>query len=295
MELWQNLLNYIFIDMTLLEDLFCDRDDNEIDCLCCGHTVDVTPYIRYSLPTVLHKLKCSKCSSKKFSILGSDMGLNGIYANNIKLDGGLITSISYPVFAFYGGLANLEVMCEETITINGSIKRTIDSYSLCDYLIYEEYDLKGNLISAEPHDLLRDFYYKNRLLPVKKISNTKVSFSMIEIDYENDIFSQEEKNKRFIIDRESEWLIEIPFEDLEEKNNKLTTKEGMYDWGNMGPRHTGFVNKAINSSGDFQRLYIVDGEIDEQYPVWTFNKESNLLSLDCNIGDETFNLFKYKK
>ena len=40
---------------------------------------------------------------------------------------------------------------------------------------------------------------------------------------------------------------------------------------------------------------IVDGEIDEQYPVWTFNKESNLLSLDCNIGDETFNLFKYKK
>lgn len=281
--------------MTLLEDLFCDWDDNEIDCLCCGHTVDVTPYIRYSLPNVLQKLKCSKCSSKKFSILGSDMGLNGIYANNIKLDGGLITSISYPVFAFYGGLTNVEVMCEETITINGSIKRTIESYSLCDCLIYEEYDLKGNLISAEPHDLLRDFYYKNRLLPVKKISNTKVSFSMIEIDYENDIFSQEEKNKRFIIDRESEWLIEIPFEDLEEKNNKLTTKEGMYDWGNMGPRHTGFVNKAINSSGDFQRLYIVDGEIDEQYPVWTFNKESNLLSLDCNIGDETFNLFKYKK
>jgi len=281
--------------MTLLEDLFCDWDDNEIDCLCCGHTVDVTPYIRYPLLNVLQKLKCSKCSSKKFSILGSDMGLNGIYANNIKLDGGLITSISYPVFAFYGGLTNLEAMCEETITINGSIKRTIESYSLCDCLIYEEYDLKGNLISAEPHDLLRDFYYKNRLLPVKKISNTKVSFSMIEIDYENDIFSQEEKNKRFIIDRESEWLIEIPFEDLEEKNNKLTTKEGMYDWGNMGPRHTGFVNKTINSSGDFQRLYIVDGEIDEQYPVWTFNKESNLLSLDCNIGDETFNLFKYKK
>ena len=281
--------------MTLLEDLFCDWDENEIDCLCCGHAVDVTPYIRYPLPNVLQKLKCSKCSSKKFSILGSYMGLNGIYANNIKLNSGLITSISYPVFAFYGGLTNLEVMFEETITINGSIKRTIESYSLCDCLIYEEYDLKGNLISAEPHDLLRDFYYKNRLLPVKKISNTKVSFSMIEIDYENDIFSQEEKNKRFIIDRESEWLIEIPFEDLEEKNNKLTTKEGMYDWGNMGPRHTGFVNKAINSSGDFQRLYIVDGEIDEQYPVWTFNKESNLLSLDCNIGDETFNLFKYKK
>ena len=79
-----------------------------------------------------------------------------------------------------------------------------------------------------------------------------------------------------------------------EKNNKLTTKEGMYDWGNMGPTHTGFVNKAINSNGDFQRLYIVDGEIFEQHPVWTFNKESKLLSLDCNIGDEIFNLFKYK-
>ena len=292
--LWQNLLNYIFIDMTLLEDLFCDWDDNEIDCLCCGHTVDVTPYIKDPLPNVLQKLKCSKCSSKKFFILGSDMGLNGIYGHNIELDGGLITSISYPVLACYGRLGNLEVMCEETIAINGSIKRAITSYSLGDDLISEEYDLKGNLISAEPHDLLRDFYYKNRLLPVKKISNTKVSFRMIEIDYEDDRFSQEEKNKRFIIDRESEWLLEIPFEDLEEKNNKLTTKEGMYDWGNMGPTHTGFVNKAINSNGDFQRLYIVDGEIFEQHPVWTFNKESKLLSLDCNIGDEIFNLFKYK-
>ena len=282
--------------MTLLGDLFGDWDENEIDCLHCGHSGDITPYLRYPLPNVLQKLKCSKCNSKKFSILGSDFDVNGIYANNIKFDDGLITSISYPIFASYGGLMGLEVMCEERITINGSIKRKIDSSSLGygEYLISEEYDLKGNLISAEPHDLLRDFYYKNRLLPVKKISNTKVSFQMIEIDYENDRFSQEEKNKRFVIDRESEWLIEIPFEDLEEKNNKFTTKEGMYDWGNMGPRHTGFVNKAINSNGDFKRFYIVEGEINKQYPVWTFNENKNLLSLDCNIGDETFNLFKQK-
>lgn len=43
---------------------------------------------------------------------------------------------------------------------------------------------------------------------------------MIEIDYEISNLSEEENRKRYVVDRESEWILEIPYEHLEKVDGK---------------------------------------------------------------------------
>ena len=279
--------------MTSFGDLFESFEEEEVVCVKCKSMGIVSGYSHYPIKEILKRLRCSMCNSRKFSICGNDEWC-WINANDMNFHGESLVGISYPLYAFYGGLTNVEVMCLEKISIDKSIKRVIDSHSLTygEFLIYEEYDLDGKLIEAKSHDLLSNYFIDNKLTPVKETVNDKTVFEMIEIDYEISNLSEEENRKRYVVDRESEWILEIPYEHLEKVDGKYATIKQMYDWGNLGPRHSGFVNKIINSNNDFQRLYLVNGEIEDQHPVWTFDQDNNLLSLDCKLGDEDFNLFK---
>ena len=277
--------------MTIFGDLFRNYEENEIFCLECQHFGRLRGYSHHPLKEILKRLKCSQCNSNKFGLDGIDP-FNIVTGDDMSFKRESLVGISYPIYAFYGGLMDVEVMCLEKISVDKSIKREIESLTYGEILISEEYDLDGKLIEAKSHDLLSNYFIDNKLTPVKKTVNDKTVFEIIEIDYEISNLSEEENRKRYVVDRESEWILEIPYEHLEKVDDKYATIKQMYDWGNLGPRYSGFVNKTINPNNEFQRLYIVNGEIEDQHPVWTFDKDNNLLSLDCKLGDEDFNLFK---
>ena len=102
-----------------------------------------------------------------------------------------------------------------------------------------------------------------------------------------------------MLESESEWIYEIPYEHLGHADGQynlnadnLGINTPKYELDNNGPRYTGFTNKTLNKKGDYQRFYIVDGNKQEEHPVWTFNKDHCLLSIDCKLGDDDFNLFE---
>ena len=279
--------------------LFDDWEDQYlVECLDCGNEENVSEYLNIDLKKVLKNLSCSLCKSKHFNTSSSEF--NSISACDITFKDGLITSISYPILGTYGGFVGAEVVAYERIDFGNSIKRFIDSALIGECLIYEEFDLNGKLINANPHSLLKNFYTNKQLSPLKKSVNNKTVFKPIEIDYDSEHLTSEERDKRYIIDRTSEWILEIPFNDLEEVDGKFVTKKDLYEWGNQSNYFSGFANKTINSKNEFQRIYIFQGSMMDEHPVWRFNqqrlfwifkKNRSLLSLQCALFDDEFNLF----
>ena len=281
-------------------DFFPDWDDEkEVECMDCCKNEDISKYCELPLKEVLNKYKCSNCGSANFNILGDDF--ISIPAQNISFLEGTIVHIEYPLYGSYGGMAGMEILGYEEINSSPilGVDRQISSLNLGTSLISESYALNGNFEKASTMQDWLELSTENKLLPIKHIEEGKEIYRRVEL--ERGITSREllKNDTKWMLESESEWIYEIPYEHLGHADGQynlnadnLGINTPKYELDNNGPRYTGFTNKTLNKKGDYQRFYIVDGNKQEEHPVWTFNKDHCLLSVDCKLGDDDFNLFE---
>ena len=274
-------------------DFFPDWDDEkEVECMDCCKSIDISKYCELPLKEVLNKYKCSKCGSTNFEILGYDF--LSIPAQNISFVEGKIFHIEYPLYGSYGGMAGMEILgYEEIHSASNGVARQILSLSLGASLISEYYDGNGKCEEVSTMQDWLELSSGNKLLPIKHIEEGKEIYRRVELG------EDPEHDYAWSLESESEWIYEIPYEHLGHADGQYTLNAGnleintpKYELDNNGPRYTGFANKTLNKKGDYQRFYIVDGNKQEEHPVWTFNKDHCLLSIDCKLGDDDFNLFE---
>ena len=279
--------------MYVFGDFFPDWDDEkEVECIDCCKNIDVSKYCELPLKEVLNKYKCSKCGSTNFEILGYDF--LSIPAQNISFVEGKIFHIEYPLYGSYGGMAGMEILGYEQIhSASNGVARQILSLSLGASLISEYYDGNGKCEEVSTMQDWLELSSGNKLLPIKHIEEGKEIYRRVELG------EDPEHDYAWSLESESEWIYEIPYEHLGHADGQYTLNAGnleintpKYELDNNGPRYTGFANKTLNKKGDYQRFYIVDGNKQEEHPVWTFNKDHCLLSIDCKLGDDDFNLFE---
>lgn len=277
-------------------DFFPDWDDEKkVECMNCGKDIDTSKYCELPLKEVLNKYKCSKCGSANFNILGDDF--LSITAQNISFLEGTIVHIEYPLYGSYGGMAGMEILGYEQIHSSPiGVARQILSLSLGASLISEYYDGNGKCEEVSTMQDWLELSSGNKLLPIKHIEEGKEIYRRLELGTRREVL---EHDYAWSLESESEWIYEIPYEHLghaDGQYNLNTDNLGIntpkYELDNNGPRYTGFTNKTLNKKGDYQRFYIVDGNKQEDHPVWTFNKDHCLLSVDCKLGDDDFNLFE---
>ena len=274
-------------------DFFPDWDDEkEVECMDCCKSIDISKYCELPLKEVLNKYKCSNCGSTYFEILGDDF--ISIPAQNISFLEGTIVDIEYPLYGSYGGMAGMEILgYEEIHSASNGVARQILSLSLGASLISEYYDGNGKCEEVSTMQDWLELSSGNKLLPIKHIEEGKEIYRRVELG------EDPEHDYAWSLESESEWIYEIPYEHLGHADGQYTLNAGnleintpKYELDNNGPRYTGFANKTLNKKGDYQRFYIVDGNKQEEHPVWTFNKDHCLLSIDCKLGDDDFNLFE---
>ena len=277
-------------------DFFPDWDDEkEVHCIDCHNNEDISKYCELPLKEVLNKYKCSNCGSANFEILGDDF--ISIPAQNILFLEGTIGHIEYPLYGSYGGMAGMEILGYEQIHSSPyGVARQILSLSLGASLISEYYDGNGKCKEVSTMQDWLELSSGNKLLPIKHIEEGKEIYRRVELGTRREVL---EHDYAWSLESESEWIYEIPYEHLGHADGQynlnadnLGINTPKYELDNNGPRYTGFTNKTLNKKGDYQRFYIVDGNKQEEHPVWTFNKDHCLLSIDCKLGDDDFNLFE---
>lgn len=284
--------------MYVFGDLFPSWDDEkEVECQDCLSTESLLKYCDQPIKEVLKNHKCANCGSGCFTVSGDEF--SSIPVLNLYFAEDFLMGASFPLYTSYGGMAGLEFLGYECInnSILFGITRSISSVSLSSSLVYESYHVNGHLKKASSHKYLQ-LSSNNKLLPVKHIEEGKEIYRVIELERGITAYEISKEEEKWRLESESEWIYELPYEHLAQVNGRYTLNTGIpkidipkYDLGNNGPHYTGFTNKIISEKGDYQRFYIVNGYRQDMHPVWTFDKDHCLVSIDCKLGDDDFNIY----
>ena len=287
--------------MYVFGDLFPSWDDEkEVKCDDCHSTESMSKYCKLPIKEALKKFKCAYCGSACFTISGDEFSEIPVFELSFAED--CLFGGHFPLYTSYGGMGGLELLGYEMIyhSVMTGVHRNICSFNL-DSLVDESYYLNGHLEKARSHKYLQ-LSSENKLMPVKHIEEEKEIYRVIELERGVTKYEIQKEEEKWRLESESEWVYELPYEHLAQANGRYTLNTGIseidipeYDLGNNGPRYTGFTNKIINKKGDYQRFYIVDGCRQDMHPVWTFDKDHCLLSIDCMLGNDDFNIFNIEE
>lgn len=291
-----------------------ELESSFIECIDCGVCLEFNelnndPHFLNDLAVgiTIKEYQCDKCNSKKYEV--SHPEYSG-FPETLIFDHGEMVSGEFPIVAEYGSLSGLHVMLMEKITIDHNIKRVIESLHASTALKEETYDLEGKFIGSKYHPLLEKYVSDNVFtLPLKEWHSDKEykvfkGWDLFDVDYED---TSPEGIEKWIIDRESEWVNEIPYDHLvnpaDDHYETLGTYDSVdlygypntprYSWGNLGRKYSGFANKIVDSeTKEFQRFYFVEGKkVATEHPIWTFNADKSLKSLTCSCYGEEFVMF----
>ena len=276
-----------------------------IDCWACLEFNELNNDL--AVGTTIKEYQCDECNSKKYEVSHPKYS---DFPETLIFDHGEMVSGEFPIVAEYGGLWGLHIMLTEKITIDHNIKRVIESLQVNTALKEEVYDLEGKFMSSKYHPLLEKYVSNNVFkLPLSESYSNKEykvfkGWDLFDIDDED---KSPEGIEKWIIDRESEWVNEIPYDHLvirDGDHQTLSPHDSVvrygypntprYDWGNLGGRrYYGFVNQIVDSeTKEFQRFYVVEGKkVATERPIWTFNADKSLKSLTCNCYGEEFVIF----
>ena len=255
------------------------------------------------------------------------------FLDNLAFNRGTFVSCSGGVLAEYGSLYGYQGVIDHKVRIEeGGLVRTISSQALqawvtpenrrnVTHLIKETYNYKGELVDFYAHPLLEPFI-ENHLLTMPKIDADEYSWHLSEKD-PDDLDSpiilekirieelanapNEVNNKRFVVDRESEWISDVNRNHLylmnddwydgvtsEWKTNRLHTKEPSdatlavpgYDWGNCHHVYCGFVHEFWEDTEILKSRYYVWGGIVTNQPRLNYRKDGRLLNVIVRIDDK---------
>ena len=290
-----------------------ELESSFIECIDCGVCLEFNelndePHFLNDLAVgkTIKEYQCDECNSKKYEVSHPDYS---DFPEIIIFDHGKMVSGEFPIVAEYGRLAGLHILLTEKITIDRNIKRVIESLQANRALKEEVYDLEGKFIGSKHHPLLEKYVSNNVFkLPLSESYSNKEykvfnGWDLFDIDDED---KSPEGIEKWIINRESEWVNEIPYDHLvirDGDHQTLSPYDSVvrcgypdtprYDWGNLGPRYSGFVNQIVDSeTKEFQRFYVVKGKkVATERPIWTFNADKSLKSLTCNCYGEEFVMF----
>ncbi len=242
------------------------------------------------------------------------------FVDNLTFNRGRFVSCSGGVLAEYGSLYGYQDVIDHEVRIEeGGLVRTISSNALLawvtsenrgevTHLIKETYNYKGELVDFYAHPLLEPFIENHLLtMPKKRITETskEVVYEKINIDDLANA-SNSVNNKRFVVDRESEWISDVNRNHLylmnddwydgvtsEWKTNRLhtatscgTAARPRYEWGNCPDVYCGFVHEFWEGTEILKSRYYVWGGIVTNQPRLNYRKDGRLLNVIVWIDDE---------
>ena len=242
------------------------------------------------------------------------------FLDNLAFNRGTFVSCSGGVLAEYGSLYGYQGVIDHKVRIEeGGLVRTISSHALeawvtpenrrnVNHLIKETYNYKGELVDFYAHPLLEPFIENHLLtMPKKRVTGTskEVVYEKIHID-ELTNAPNEVNNKRFAVDRESEWISDVNRNHLyltlhrwydgvtsEWRTNRLhtvtscgTAARPRYDWGNCPEVYCGFVHEFWEGTKILKSRYYVWGGIVTNQPRLNYRKDGRLLNVTVRIDDK---------
>ena len=228
--------------------------------------------------------------------------------------------------AEYGSLYGYQDVIDHEVRIEeGGLVRTISSNALLawvtpenrgtvTHLIKETYNYKGELVDFYAHPLLEPFIENHLLtMPKKRITETskEVVYEKIDIDDLANA-SNSVNNRRFIVDRESEWISDVNRNHLylmnddwydgvtsEWRTNRLhtatncgTAARPRYEWGNCPDVYCGFVHEFWEGTEILKSRYYVWGGIVTNQPRLNYRKDGRLLNIIVRIDDKEHIIWK---
>ena len=174
----------------------------------------------FSIPEFAADFHLCRCGG---SLRESSFSSQG-FIDNLAFNRGQFVSCSGGVLAEYGSLYGYQDVIDHEVRIEeGGLVRTILSHALLgserlrpdnipnNNLIKETYNYKGELVDFYAHPLLEPFIENHLLtMPNKRLTETskEVVYEKIDIDKLANA-SNKVNNKRFIVDRESEWISDV--------------------------------------------------------------------------------------